>query len=223
MDEAAQPANSTALAVARGGVYLFALATIAAGVLDLIWGEFEAAHQPIRGLGRQYFWPKDIRLHHCDLDDPRGCGDSLATNHSCWRAGSGTHLSHIWIILVAALLFSTTCSRFSTHAVHWSVSWNVYTTNGRGWRTCPPCVGCAFLILAQNITGNCSLGNWISLSPFWPGPSQRCSGCGTNGPEMDASWWSLLGGGHGNRVRAGRTLDPQRNSRQEWPLICSCS
>lgn len=33
------------------GVYLFAFATIAAGVLDLIWGEFEGAHQPIGALG----------------------------------------------------------------------------------------------------------------------------------------------------------------------------
>ena len=51
MNEAAQPANSTALAVSRGGVYLLALATIAAGILDLIWGEFEAAHQPFGALG----------------------------------------------------------------------------------------------------------------------------------------------------------------------------
>jgi uncharacterized membrane protein len=51
MNEGAQPANSDRFAVARGGVYLFALATIAAGVLDLIWGEFEAAHQPMGALG----------------------------------------------------------------------------------------------------------------------------------------------------------------------------
>jgi len=51
MNEAAQPANPTSLAVSRGGVYLFALATIAAGVLDLIWEEFEAAHQPFGALG----------------------------------------------------------------------------------------------------------------------------------------------------------------------------
>jgi uncharacterized membrane protein YphA (DoxX/SURF4 family) len=37
--------------VKRFGIYLYALATIAAGVLDLIWGEFEAAHQPIGALG----------------------------------------------------------------------------------------------------------------------------------------------------------------------------
>jgi uncharacterized membrane protein len=40
--------NST---LTKGGVYLFALATIAAGVFDLIWREFEAAHQPIGALG----------------------------------------------------------------------------------------------------------------------------------------------------------------------------
>ena len=37
--------------VARSGIYLFATATIAAGLFDLIWGEFEAAHQPIGALG----------------------------------------------------------------------------------------------------------------------------------------------------------------------------
>ena len=48
MNESANPDRFT---VSKGGVYLFALATIAAGVLDLIWGEFEAAHQPIGALG----------------------------------------------------------------------------------------------------------------------------------------------------------------------------
>ncbi|HEY6243775.1 MAG TPA: DoxX family membrane protein [Pyrinomonadaceae bacterium] len=43
-----ESANS---AVSKGAVYLFALATIAAGVFDLKWGEFEAAHQPIGALG----------------------------------------------------------------------------------------------------------------------------------------------------------------------------
>jgi uncharacterized membrane protein len=51
MHEVEQPANSDHFAVAKGGVYLFALATLAAGVFDLIWSEFEAAHQPIGALG----------------------------------------------------------------------------------------------------------------------------------------------------------------------------
>lgn len=32
-------------------VYLFGGASIVAGILDLVWGEFEAAHQPIAALG----------------------------------------------------------------------------------------------------------------------------------------------------------------------------
>jgi uncharacterized membrane protein YphA (DoxX/SURF4 family) len=35
----------------RIGVYLFGLATVAAGTMDLVWGDFEAAHQPIQALG----------------------------------------------------------------------------------------------------------------------------------------------------------------------------
>jgi uncharacterized membrane protein len=37
--------------VGRVGVYFYGLATVAAGILDLIWGEFEGAHQPIQALG----------------------------------------------------------------------------------------------------------------------------------------------------------------------------
>ena len=34
----------------RIGVYVFGLASVAAGMMDLVWGEFEAAHQPIQAL-----------------------------------------------------------------------------------------------------------------------------------------------------------------------------
>src|SRR5690348_17455408 len=34
----------------RVGVYFYGLATVAAGIMDLVWGDFEAAHQPIQAL-----------------------------------------------------------------------------------------------------------------------------------------------------------------------------
>jgi hypothetical protein len=35
----------------RAGIFLFGIASVAAGILELVWGEFEAAHQPIHALG----------------------------------------------------------------------------------------------------------------------------------------------------------------------------
>lgn len=35
----------------RGGTYFYAAGSIAAGIFDLIWGGFEAAHQPIQAFG----------------------------------------------------------------------------------------------------------------------------------------------------------------------------
>src|SRR5512133_956117 len=35
----------------RAGIWVYAAGSRAAGVLDLIWREFEAAHQPIQALG----------------------------------------------------------------------------------------------------------------------------------------------------------------------------
>jgi uncharacterized membrane protein len=39
------------LVIMRLGIYVFALASIAAGIFDLIWREFEPAHQPVQAFG----------------------------------------------------------------------------------------------------------------------------------------------------------------------------
>src|SRR4051794_2298075 len=44
-------AKSTSQKRMRVGLYVYAAGSIAAGILDLIWGDFEAAHQPIQALG----------------------------------------------------------------------------------------------------------------------------------------------------------------------------
>ena len=36
----------------RVGVWFYGLATVLTGILDIIWGEFEASHQPIKSLGQ---------------------------------------------------------------------------------------------------------------------------------------------------------------------------
>lgn len=45
------PAFSDALKQIRAGVFVYAAGSIAAGILDLVWRDFEAAHQPIQALG----------------------------------------------------------------------------------------------------------------------------------------------------------------------------
>jgi uncharacterized membrane protein len=35
----------------RLGVYVYGLATVAAGIFDLVWGDFDASHQPIQAFG----------------------------------------------------------------------------------------------------------------------------------------------------------------------------
>ena len=53
MNPFAKPANpaGTGSAEMSFGIYLMSLATIAAGILDLIWRDFDPAHQPFGGFG----------------------------------------------------------------------------------------------------------------------------------------------------------------------------
>jgi hypothetical protein len=35
----------------RSAIYVYGIASVAAGIMDLVWGEFEPAHQPIQAWG----------------------------------------------------------------------------------------------------------------------------------------------------------------------------
>jgi uncharacterized membrane protein len=51
MDIFARSGNPDRFASGKVGMYLIGLSTIAAGILDLIWGNFDVGHQPIDALG----------------------------------------------------------------------------------------------------------------------------------------------------------------------------
>jgi uncharacterized membrane protein YphA (DoxX/SURF4 family) len=51
MNGFAQSRNSGGLAVTRVGVYVLGMATIAGGIMDLVWGDFDSSHQPIQAFG----------------------------------------------------------------------------------------------------------------------------------------------------------------------------
>lgn len=50
-DASSSPGFRDELNQMRAGLYTYSAGSIAAGILDLIWREFERAHQPIQGLG----------------------------------------------------------------------------------------------------------------------------------------------------------------------------
>jgi len=47
----AHSTNSDEFIVTKGGVYLYGLATVAAGIMDLHWRDFDPSHQPIQAFG----------------------------------------------------------------------------------------------------------------------------------------------------------------------------
>jgi hypothetical protein len=51
MQGLARSGNFGELIVTRAGVYLYGMATLAAGIFDLIWGDFDADHRPIQAFG----------------------------------------------------------------------------------------------------------------------------------------------------------------------------
>src|SRR3954470_7816399 len=45
------PSGIPARSIMQIGVYLYGLGSVAAGITNLVWGEFESAHQPIQAWG----------------------------------------------------------------------------------------------------------------------------------------------------------------------------
>jgi uncharacterized membrane protein YphA (DoxX/SURF4 family) len=51
MQRLARPGSVGEWKVSRVGIYVYGLATVAAGIFDLVWGDFDASHQPIQAFG----------------------------------------------------------------------------------------------------------------------------------------------------------------------------
>jgi uncharacterized membrane protein len=51
MHGSARSGNFGELTVTKVGIYVYGMATVAAGIFDLVWGDFDASHQPIQAFG----------------------------------------------------------------------------------------------------------------------------------------------------------------------------
>ena len=105
----------------RVGVWFYGLATVVTGILDIVWGAFEASHQPIQSSA--YSWRTCTRV-------PRGCvagrgwhGDLVATYRTDGKRGISRGLPYLCLVLAASVYvydaevwFSHRVSSFSSWA-----------------------------------------------------------------------------------------------------------
>ena len=174
---------------------------IAAGILDLIWGEFEAAHQPIQALGDHI--PGRAVLAYIAAIWLIAGGAAILSRRACpgGRIGAGGDLSHLCRFLVAAILYGSPFLGFQNARCHWPVSRSRPTVDpGRGGGN-RPCLACksdfrsASPQFESPPPGSLDLRTLLRRLRF--GASDRCSAGIGYGPQMDAlggNVWAILTG-----------------------------
>ena len=85
----------------RAGVWFYSLATVATGILDIVWGAFEPSHQPIQSLA--YSWRTCTRVPCRGLASHGWHGDLVATCCTDGNRGVSHDLRCLWPILAASV------------------------------------------------------------------------------------------------------------------------
>ena len=97
----------------RAGVSVYAAGSIAAGILDLIWGDFEAAHQPIQAFG-DHIPGREILARIVAIWLIAG-GAAILWRRTAQmgRVGASRNLFHLCGVLAASILYGASLLRFS--------------------------------------------------------------------------------------------------------------
>jgi uncharacterized membrane protein YphA (DoxX/SURF4 family) len=92
--------------ITRAGVILYGLASAACGIMDFIWHDFDASHQPIQAFGNHI--PGVTMLAYIDrrMDDGRRLRDPVAPQCSRRRSCAGDHLTGICFVLAGLAILS---------------------------------------------------------------------------------------------------------------------
>lgn len=69
----------------RAGIWFYGLATVVTGILDLVWGAFEASHQPLRAPGAACSWRTCTRIYRRCLAGRGRRGDLVANAPNGWE------------------------------------------------------------------------------------------------------------------------------------------
>src|SRR5690349_5132332 len=97
----------------RLGVYVYGFATVAAGIFDVVWGDFDTSHQPIRAFG-----------------DHISGRELFAYITAVWMIAGGVadgrHLFHLCHLLVSSILYSASLPWCSTFGLYRRLGWSSY-------------------------------------------------------------------------------------------------
>lgn len=197
----------------RAGVYVYAAGSIAAGILDLIWGEFEAAHQPIQALSH-HIPGREILAYIAAVSLVAGGAAIL------WRQ---TARAGAWMLGVIYLIFAVFwLPRFYTapHALGFRIPLLIGMLAGVAQQLV--LVAAAAIVYASLTTHNSA---WRSKAPllvgwtfglssivFGLGHLTGVQGSGGHGAEVAAFGRQLLGDNHWHCFRVCRPCHTLRNA-----------
>ena len=147
----------------RVGVYVYGLASAAAGVMDFIWGDFDSSHQPIQAFG-DHIPGREILAYITAVWMIAGGAAILWRRSSGGCGGAGRHLFHLCRLLVASILYRTSRTWFSNSCLYRCVGWSRHTTHrGRRRSTRLRVLGNAQFFMAANDSYR-SLDIWSLLN-----------------------------------------------------------
>jgi hypothetical protein len=180
----------------RVGIYVYGIASIAAGILDLIWGEFDPAHQPLQAWGDHI--PGVTILAYIAAVWLIAAGAAILW-HNSERFGAAA----LAILYGIFILFPL--PRFYT-APHY-VGYGIAVYIGVLSSVCQQIILCvAAAIVWRSLVAGCavaesgsprSLDLWALLGRFRPHALDRHPICSRLCPEMDAlggTFWTVLTG-----------------------------
>ena len=100
-------------------MYLLVFATVLAGLFDLMWGDFDSAHQPIQAFG-DHIPGREVMAYIAGVWMV-AAGMALLWRRSA-KAGAAAlaliYLSHLCGVLVASVLYGATPPRLSHSRLH---------------------------------------------------------------------------------------------------------
>ncbi len=116
------------------GTYVYGVAAIAAGIINLVWGEFESGHQPIQAFGDNVPGREVFAYITAVWLIVAGAAILWRRSARAWRGGARHRLFHLCDLLAASILNGAAGAWFSYLRLLWRDGWGWAASHpgGRG-------------------------------------------------------------------------------------------